>query len=203
MWLVALLVILVIGVAAVVMRAPENTRTQGDRGGSVAQRDAMNSGQGVVATDALGNPTTSATPATPEPPLVPNIPVPAYEGGITLAGKASPLIEFNQKDYDQAVKEGKVVVLYFYANWCPICKNETETALYPIFNQLRDRNVVGFRVNYKDTDTDASELALAKEFSVAYQHTKVILKGSKMITKSGEVWDLKRYETEISNASLK
>ena len=31
--------------------------------------------------------------------------------------------------------------------------------------------VVGFRVNFNDTETDSEEKALAKEFGVTYQHT--------------------------------
>jgi hypothetical protein len=46
-----------------------------------------------------------------------------YKGAV-LAGKASPLLDFNKADYDTAVKSGKLVTLYFYANWCPLCKAE-------------------------------------------------------------------------------
>ena len=51
-----------------------------------------------------------------------------YSGGV-LAGKAAPLLDFVKADYDAAVKSDKLVVLYFYANWCPICKEETASAL--------------------------------------------------------------------------
>lgn len=62
-------------------------------------------------------------------------------------------------------------VLYFYANWCPICR--------PIDEEFRQKmsqipeNVVVIRVNYNDSDTDAEEKDLAKKYGITYQHTFV------------------------------
>ena len=121
-------------------------------------------------------------------------------GGAVLAGKSAPLLDFTKADYDAAVKTNKLVVLYFYANWCPICKNETANALYPAFNELSSDKVIGFRVNYKDDQTDNDETNLAKEFGVAYQHTKVFVKNGARILKSPEGWDKNRYQSEINKA---
>jgi len=120
--------------------------------------------------------------------------------GTVLAGKSAPLLDYNKADYDAAVKSDKLVVLYFYANWCPICKAETANALYPEFNKLTSDKVVGFRVNYNDSDTDSNEKALASQFGVAYQHTKVFVKNGTRILKSPEGWDDKRYDMEINKA---
>lgn len=123
--------------------------------------------------------------------------------GTVLAGKSAPLLDFMKADYDTAVKSDKLVVLYFYANWCPICKAETANALYPAFNDLATDEVVGFRVNYNDSDTDSSEKALASQFGVAYQHTKVFVKNGARILKSPEGWDKNRYRSEIGKALTK
>ena len=139
--------------------------------------------------------------------------VPDFEGesangpiewsGTVIAGSArrSPLLLFTKTDYDAALQSGKLILLYFYANWCPICKRETADALYPAFNDLARADVIGFRVNYNDSDTDAEEKNLARAFGVAYQHTKVFVKNGVKVLKSPESWDKGRYLLEIDKAA--
>lgn len=113
------------------------------------------------------------------------------------AGKTSPYLEFNTQDYDTALQEDKFIVLNFYANWCPICraeKPEWERA----FNELSDENVIGFRVNYNDSDTDQDEKNLAKEFDITYQHTKVFLKKGKQELKVTDQWDKEQIISQIN-----
>ena len=121
-----------------------------------------------------------------------------YEGAV-FAGVSAPLLDFKKSDYDKAVTSGKLVVLYFYADWCPICKTEFPK-MQSVFNKLSSDKVVGFRVNFKDGSTDDAETALAKEFGVAYQHTKVFVKSGQRVLKSPEGWDEARYMAEISKA---
>jgi thiol-disulfide isomerase/thioredoxin len=119
--------------------------------------------------------------------------------GKVFAGTKSPLLDFNKADYDKAIQSNKLVVLYFYASWCPNCREEfpkMETA----FNNLAPDQVVGFRLNYKDPDTDSDEISISKQFGIAYQHTKVFLKDGKVVLKSPESWDMSRYQIEIANA---
>ena len=123
----------------------------------------------------------------------------SYTGEV-IAGTSAPLLDFNQADYEQAKASNKVVVLYFYANWCPICAEETKTALYPYFNELDNENVIGFRVNFNDNQTDKDETALAREYGVAYQHTKVILKNGQRVQKSPESWTIQQYVDAVSSA---
>ena len=117
--------------------------------------------------------------------------------GKVLAGTKTPFIDFNKEDYNKALSENKVILLYFYANWCPICKFE-EPNTRAAFNELNNENAVGFRVNYKDSDTDKDEEALAEEFQVPYQHTKVIIKDGKQVLKSPDTWGKERYINEIN-----
>lgn len=118
--------------------------------------------------------------------------------GTALAGSQSPLLDFNKADYDKALTSGKLVVLYFYASWCPICKAEVANALYPAFNELENSNIIGFRVNYNDSDTDKNEEALARQFGVGYQHTKVFLKNGERVLKAPDSWSKARYLSEIA-----
>ena len=118
--------------------------------------------------------------------------------GTVLAGTSAPLLDFTKADYDTAIKSDKVVVLYFYANWCPICIAEFPV-MQKVFNELSADKVIGFRVNYNDNQTDNDEKNLAKEFGVAYQHTKVFVKNGQRVLKSPEGWEQSRYLREINN----
>lgn len=121
-----------------------------------------------------------------------------YSGKV-LAGKSSPYLEFNQADYDKALKEGKIVFLDFYANWCPIYRAEAPE-INAGFNSLTTDKVAGFRVNFNDSDTDDHEKALAKKFEIPYQHTKVILKDGKEFSRSQDAWEKETFLMEIDKA---
>ena len=76
---------------------------------------------------------------------------------------------FSQSAFDQA--SGSKRVLFFFANWCPTCKPidaelSAPTAKIPAGVEI-------FRVNYNDTETDATDKALAAKYGVTYQHTFV------------------------------
>jgi hypothetical protein len=53
-------------------------------------------------------------------------------------------------------------------------------------------------VNFKDDQTDVDEKALAMEFGVAYQHTKVFVKNGVKVLKAPDSWDSARYTSEIA-----
>ena len=99
-------------------------------------------------------------------------------------------------DYEKALKSGKVVFLDFYANWCPICRGEGPE-LHAGFNALNTDKLVGFRVNYNDTDTDANEKKLAQQLQIPYQHYKVIIKDGKAVYQNGDTWDREMFVQEI------
>lgn len=66
------------------------------------------------------------------------------------------------------------------------------------FSQPKLQIVIGFRVNYNDNQTDNDECNLAREFGVAYQHTKIFVKNGTRILKSPEGWNKDRYLIEIN-----
>lgn len=96
-------------------------------------------------------------------------------GGQIIAGMATPYIRYNEADFNKARDEGKVIYLYFYANWCPICAAERPT-IFEAFNEMDDPEVVGFEVHYKDSQTNEEDTAAARTFGVPYQHTTIILR---------------------------
>ncbi|PIR69376.1 MAG: hypothetical protein COU47_03330 [Candidatus Niyogibacteria bacterium CG10_big_fil_rev_8_21_14_0_10_46_36] len=116
---------------------------------------------------------------------------------VVLAGSESLLLDFSKMDYEKALSSKKIVVLYFYANWCPICKAEFPK-MQSAFNGFSDADIIGFRVNFNDNETDQYEKDLARQFGVAYQHTKVILKNGERVLKSPESWEENRYISEIN-----
>lgn len=124
---------------------------------------------------------------------------PAQVEGEILAGKSSLLYDFSKAKYDEAIKSAKLIVLYFYADWCPICKEEVPK-MYDAFNELTTDQVIGIRVNFNDSETDSDEQNLAREYGVAYQHTKVFVKNGTRILKSPETWEKQRYLDEIQKA---
>ena len=107
-------------------------------------------------------------------------------------------LEFNKADYEKALKEKKKILLYFYANWCPICKTEQPNTI-SAFNEIKDSELIGFRVNFNDGETDVDEKALAKELNVVYQHTKVILvDGKKYGNNYPDSWNKEKYLEALS-----
>ncbi|MBI5613383.1 thioredoxin family protein [Candidatus Gottesmanbacteria bacterium] len=92
------------------------------------------------------------------------------EDGKTMADKTS----VRYVEYSKTVLDGSVAnrrVLFFYANWCPVCKPADVD-----FQANSDKipsDVTVIRVNYNDSDTDQEEKDLAKKYGITYQHTFV------------------------------
>ncbi len=118
--------------------------------------------------------------------------------GQVLAGHQAQYMVFNKSEYEKALKAKKVVFLDFYANWCPICREE-DPQFKAGFNSLTTDRIVGFRVNYNDTDTDEDEKKLAQEFGVTHQNTKFIFKDGKVVLgPTLEEWDKETFLKEIN-----
>lgn len=123
-----------------------------------------------------------------------------YTGeGEVLAGDTSPLLEFSESEYEAALDSGKTVLLFFYANWCPTCKIEFPKA-EAAFNAITTDDFIGFRVNFDDNETTAAEEALAKEYAITIQHTKVIIVDGEAIEKTSQSWDRDDYLENLASA---
>ena len=103
------------------------------------------------------------------------------EGG-TVAGAKPTYEPFTQEKYDAAKAAGKTIFLEFYANWCPICRDQ-KPEIESAFNELADSRIAGFQVNYNDSETDDNERNLARKFGISYQHTHVIIDSSENVLK--------------------
>ena len=82
-------------------------------------------------------------------------------------------------------------VLFFYANWCPICVPADENFRANIDKIPSDVTLI--RVNYNDSDTDDAEKSLARKYDVTYQHTFIQIDGDdKVVTiwNGGQIGEL-------------
>ena len=74
-----------------------------------------------------------------------------------------------------AKDEGKTVLLFFHAPWCPVCKAQ-EPKVKSHLNGAH-KNVVAFRVDYD------SNMALRKELNVEKQSTLILYQGKKEVAR--------------------
>ena len=189
------LILVVAGVGYYVFRQPPDL--------AVPATDEKALSEGVVSggtADEGGSASSNQSGITPEEQ---KLILPLYRGTVLAGASATTravLLDFVKSDYEKAKQSDKLIVLYFYANWCPICKTEFPE-MQAAFNTLTTDKVIGFRVNYKDSDTDKDEEALAREFGVGYQHTKVFLKNGQRILKAPDSWGQNRYRSEIGKAT--
>jgi len=82
-------------------------------------------------------------------------------------------VEYSKAALDKAANNRRV--LYFYANWCPICK--PADADFKANSNKISSDVIVIRVNYNDSDTDQEEKDLAQKYGITYQHTFVQIDG--------------------------
>lgn len=96
-------------------------------------------------------------------------------------GVVNPEIEganyklYSKTEYEQALKDKKVVMLYFTANWCPICREQEPVNMEVLKSMESDDQIIAFRVHILDDETTKETEDLAKKFEVPYQHTTVII----------------------------
>lgn len=114
-----------------------------------------------------------------------------------IAGTVTKYYELDVTAMDKAVEDGKIVVLQFFANWCPKCKAQ-EPELTAAYNELKRDDVVGFRVHYKDDQTTKDHENLARKYGVASQGTTVILKDGQMVFKSPAHLNKDQFIAEIA-----
>lgn len=97
------------------------------------------------------------------------------EDSISTTTETSNYKDFSQEAYAEAKAAKKRILLYFTANWCPICK-EQEPQNKKAFEELEeDSQIVAFRVHVLDNQTTKETEKLADDFEVSYQHTFVFL----------------------------
>lgn len=118
--------------------------------------------------------------------------------GDSMMMKGVEYVSFTKAAYDQAKADGKTIFLEFYANWCPTCKAQ-HPALVEGIGKIESESLVAFQVNYKDSETDADETELAKQFNITYQHTHVVTNtAGETLLKSQENWSADDVVSKLS-----
>ncbi len=75
------------------------------------------------------------------------------------------LTSFDGEDFTLFDHRGKVIVINFWASWCPPCREEA-AYLEETWKKYKDEGVIFIGVNYADTQKEA--LAYIEEFEITY-----------------------------------
>lgn len=84
--------------------------------------------------------------------------------------------DYSSEEYQKALRDQKIVLLYFIANWCPICREQEPINIQVMKELEQDSQILAFRVHILDSETTKETEELADGFGVTYQHTYVIIK---------------------------
>ncbi|MBI4163850.1 MAG: thioredoxin family protein [Candidatus Aenigmarchaeota archaeon] len=117
----------------------------------------------------------------------------------SLPKYASRYYRYSKEAYQSALNEGKVIYLYFYANWCPICK-EARPKILEAFNKMDFDDVIGFEVHYNDGEEKDFDREITRNYQVPYQHTTIIAKNGGQVFKSLEELSADKLIEEIGKA---
>lgn len=121
-------------------------------------------------------------------PAAPQIPTPTVQEQVQDSVQAKNRVTYGpfvQKTYESTLAQGKPVLLFFYASWCPYCQKQDPIIEKLYADEAERLGVDAFRVHYADSQTSAEEKALAKAFGISSQHTFVLLgKDGKEVARS-------------------
>ncbi len=81
---------------------------------------------------------------------------------------------YSKDDYDIALKEKRVILLFFTSNWCKECSKQNDLN-NEAFSELKDLGTLGLNIHILDSETTTETDALAKKFGVTKENTFVIL----------------------------
>lgn len=103
-------------------------------------------------------------------------------------------LNYSKEEYDKALNEKRVVLLFFTSNWCSLCTDQDATN-EEVLASLTKEGVVGLKAHVLDSETTVETDALAKKFDVTKENSLVIL------DKNGAV--AFKYVGNITNELLK
>lgn len=89
------------------------------------------------------------------------------QAGQLKSGKAPDfsITSFSGETITLGEQQGKIVVINFWASWCPPCREEA-AYLEATWRKYQDQGVLFIGIDYADTETEA--LAYLDEFDITY-----------------------------------
>ncbi len=91
-----------------------------------------------------------------------------------VVGKPSFYKDYLKEDYETAISNNNVLVLFFTSNWCMECVDQDKLNT-EVFNDLLVSGVVGQRIHILDSESTTETAALAKKYDVSKEQSFVIL----------------------------
>lgn len=119
------------------------------------------------------------------------------EGKLISGAENAPYQLFSSELYEEALADGKVIVLYFCSDVDPICMVEAPD-IAEGFDKLTITNVVGFYVHNKQEILTDYEKELVRKFDIDSPHTKVVLVDGDVELQSSEAWSTPRFVEAVS-----
>jgi thioredoxin 1 len=89
---------------------------------------------------------------------------------------------FTPENFEASKKEGKVILLHFFADWCPSCRAQKKV-MDSILSERELNEIVFLRVDYDNA------LRLRKEFKVNRQSTLIVLRGEREVARKAGITD--------------
>lgn len=86
----------------------------------------------------------------------------------------SKYINYSKENYDTAILENRVLVLFFTSNWCVKCGDQ-DLINKDVFDDLSKEGVVGLKIHILDSETTTETDALTKKFDIVKENSLVIL----------------------------
>ncbi|MFZ3301542.1 MAG: thioredoxin domain-containing protein [Microgenomates group bacterium] len=120
------------------------------------------------------------------------------EDNTEVIEKQSFYKDYAKVDYDLALKDKSVLVLYFTSNWCDECLSQDKT-IADYFSNLDTKGIVGLRIHILDSETTTETDALAKKFDITKESSLIILNkdGSLAFKNTGKL------STEVLSQKIK
>lgn len=95
--------------------------------------------------------------------------------------KPSQYTDYSKEDYETAIKEKNILVIYFTSNWCQECIDQ-DAVNTQVFSEITANGVIGQRVHILDSESTTETTALAKKYDVTKEQSIVIVDKSGVTT---------------------